>query len=322
MTTTDKSYTASIPVDAIVPNPEQPRRHFDPDALAELTASIKENGVLQPILVEEAGPGAYILHAGERRLRACRQLGITTIPALVKPALNGTAAQDRLLYALVENAQREDMTPLEEALALGKLRDQGLTVMQIVDKTGMNWGTVDGRLLLLKLPAELQDLIEQGLLPADPRSTRAILSIEDPALRVKFGQRVARRGVKIKTVIDAAHRLIDALKEQARLTTHDAGAKATQPLLTHASPLPATGKPVNWKEARAAARGMCDTCDVKASLPTVPEPAWALVVSTAASVCDGCNLRPVANLDICKECPGVELLRRLAAVAGKGVARG
>lgn len=320
--TTDKSYTASIPVDAIVPNPVQPRRHFDPTALAELAASIKENGVLQPILVEEAGPGAYILHAGERRLRACQSLGITTIPALIKPALNGTAAQDRLLYALVENAQRQNMTPIEEARALGKLRDQGLTVMQIVNKTGINWGTVDGRLLLLRLEPELQELVEAQLLPADPRSARAILSIADPAVRVKFGKRIARRGVKIKTIIDAAHRLIDTLKEQARLTTHGAGPDPAQPILANAGTLPATGKPVNWNEARAAARGMCDACDIKASLPNVPEPAWALVVSTAASVCDGCNLRSVASLDICKECPGVELLRRLAAVAGKDAARG
>lgn len=320
--TTDKPYTAEIPIDAIVPNPEQPRQNFDPAALAELTASIKENGILQPILVEEAGPGAYILHAGERRLRACRSLGIATIPALVKPALNGTATQDRLLYALVENAQRQDMTPMEEARALGKLRDQGLTVMQVVDKTGMNWGTVDGRLLLLKLDPELQDLVEAQLLPADPRSTRAILSIADPAVRVKFGKRIARRGVKIKTVIDAANRLIDALKAQAQLTTHGAGPKPVQPLLANAGTLPTTGKPVNWNEARTAAQGMCNSCDIKASLPNVPEPAWAIVLSTAATVCDNCNLRPVASLDICRECPGVELLKRLASVAGKDAARG
>lgn len=303
-----QAYGAEIAVDAIIPNPEQPRRAFNEEELAALVASLRDRGQLQPVLVEEAGNGTYILHDGERRWRACKLAGLPTIHALVRPPLNGTAPQERLLDALVANVQRSDLNPLEEAQALGHLRAQGLTVQEIIRRTGINQGTVEGRLLLLDLDKPLQELVARGLLPRDPRSTRALLSIADAAVRVRLGTRLARPGITISAIVHACERL------NASLARPPADAKR-EPMRALAGPLPADTKTAAWAQVRAAAQAMCDTCDLKASLRTVPEPAWSLIVSSAQVVCDGCSLRPTANLSMCEACPGVELLKRLAGAS-------
>lgn len=294
--------TAHIPLSAIGYNPEQPRRQFTQSKLDELAASIKERGVLQPVLVQAHGAG-YLLHDGERRVRACRALGLTTIPALILP--DGIDGQQRLLNALVANAQRVDMTAMEEARALGQLRDQDLTLHQIAEQTGLNWGKIEGRLLLLKLEPELQTLVEQERMPKDARVTRAMLAIPDPQARIALAQRVARPGVPIKAVIAAAEKLTERLNHAA--------APPAQPVLAHAGPLPTSAEPVVWRNARAAARGVCTACRHKENLPDVPEPAWSLVVSAATTICDDCALRPNASLTVCQSCPAVALLKRLAA---------
>lgn len=299
--TTTESTTAHIPLAAIAVNPEQPRRQFTQSKLDELAASIRACGVLQPVLVQQHGAG-YVLHDGERRLRACQALGMTTIPALILP--EGIDGQQRLLNALVANAQRADMTPMEEARALGDLRDRGLTLHQVTEQTGLNWGKVESRLLLLKLEPAIQELIEQDIFPKDARVTRALLAIPDAAARVKLAQHMARRGVPIKAVIAAAEKLAERLAHAAN--------PPAQPILAHAGPLPTTAEPVAWRNARAAARGVCAACRHKESLPDIPEPAWSLVVSAATTVCDDCTLRPSASLTVCQACPAVAMLKRLA----------
>lgn len=308
-------YTKQIDVTKIIPNPEQPRREFDEGALQELAASIRERGLLQAILVEEVGDGTYILHAGERRLRAHRLLGRQSIAARVMPALNGDGKQERLLNALVENTMREDMSPMEEARALGELRDLGLTVPAICKKTGMNFGTVDGRLVLLRLDEPLQVLVDQELLPRDPRVARALLAIEDAEVRVKLGMRLARPGVTIKAILAACDRVSDQMA--LRQAQEPQIPQAPMIALSQAALRQAQG-PVKMANVRAAAAAMCAQCDVKASLKGTPEPAWGMVLASAAAVCDGCSLRPSAvNMDICQQCPGVDLLKRLVGSGGR-----
>jgi ParB/RepB/Spo0J family partition protein len=147
-----------IPVDQIVPNPEQPRKVFDPDKLKELAQSIKEVGVIQPITVE-AAEEVYILHDGERRWRAAQLAGLTEIPAEIVDGDVAGSQRERLTRALVANVQREDLTPLEVARAYSRLRDElGLTDQEIADRVGKSRSAVANARRLLALPEEVQAL--------------------------------------------------------------------------------------------------------------------------------------------------------------------
>ncbi|HEX5013912.1 MAG TPA: ParB/RepB/Spo0J family partition protein [Candidatus Limnocylindrales bacterium] len=145
-----------IPVDNIEPNPDQPRMVFDPDALHELAASIREHGVLQPILVRPLGANRYQLVAGERRWRASREAGLETVPALVED-LDDEAA---LEIAIIENLQREDLSPLEEATMYDRMiHDHGYSIRKLAEKLGKDKGYVENRLRLADAPEEIRDLV-------------------------------------------------------------------------------------------------------------------------------------------------------------------
>jgi ParB/RepB/Spo0J family partition protein len=145
-----------IPVGNIEPNPDQPRMIFDPAALHELAASIREHGVLQPILVRPLGANRYQLVAGERRWRASREAGLETVPALVED-LDDEAA---LEIAIIENLQREDLSPLEEATMYDRMiHDHGYSIRKLADKLGKDKGYVENRLRLADAPEEIRDLV-------------------------------------------------------------------------------------------------------------------------------------------------------------------
>lgn len=205
-----------IPLEQIIPNPEQPRRHFEPEALAGLAQSVKRK-LIQPIVVEEVQSGLYMLHDGERRWRAAKLAGLETIESVVRPSLNGTGKQERLLDALIANVQRVDLNPIEEAQSLGSLRATGLTINQIADKTGMTYVTVSARLRLLDLDEEIQQLIACGHLPRDRRVADALLQIEEQGTRVKLAKRLARPGITIPTIINACERLNDRLAQERQI---------------------------------------------------------------------------------------------------------
>ena len=149
----------TIKLSEITPDPDQPRRHFDESALAELTASIESHGVLQPIVVMPSG-GKYLIVAGERRFRASKQAGKTTIPALVRTL----SAQHKLELSLIENIQRRDLNPLETATAYAKLRDQfNLTLEEIGARVGgKSVSAVSNTLRLLKLPKAVKEAVATG----------------------------------------------------------------------------------------------------------------------------------------------------------------
>ena len=188
----------TLAVRAVAPNPFQPRREFRPDELAELSSSIRDNGLLQPIVVRPV-PGLegerYELVAGERRLRAVIELGWEGIPALVRDV------SDRMLLvlALVENLQRTALNPVEEALGLQQLADEfGLTHGEIGEAIGKNRSTVANRIRLLALPVSVRRLLEDGSLTMG--HARALLAVEDPGRRVELGRRAAEEGWSVREV--------------------------------------------------------------------------------------------------------------------------
>jgi len=191
---------AEIPVDRLKPNPQQPREIFDEAGLEELTASIRRHGILQPLLVSEAGADRYVIITGERRWRAARRAGIRVVPAVIRERLEDV---DQLELALVENLQRRDLTPLEEARAFEQLRTSlGLTQADIAERVAMDRSTVANALRLLKLSPEIQVLVDQGRLSAG--HARTLLAFSDESARLGWAQRVIETGLSVRELERAA----------------------------------------------------------------------------------------------------------------------
>ena len=184
-----------VPISLIDPNPAQPRTSIRPEALEQLTRSIQESGVVQPILVRPVANGRYQIIAGERRFRAAERLGLSTIPAVIR-----TVADDRVLeFALVENIQREELTPIEEAQALRRLQDElGLTQEALAGKVGKDRATVANTLRLLRLPAEVREELQRGTLSAG--HARALLAIEDAAAIRDLAEQAIKQGLSVRQV--------------------------------------------------------------------------------------------------------------------------
>jgi ParB family chromosome partitioning protein len=176
-----------VPVDHIEPNPEQPRLAFDQAALDELAASIREHGVLQPILVRPLGPNTYQIVAGERRWRASRQAGVATIPALIEDIDDDTALE----IAIIENLQREDLSPLDEAAMYDRMvHEHGYSIRKLADKLGKDKGYLENRLRLADAPPEIRELVS---LRRDSLShAYELLKVEDPKKRRRLAEQVAR----------------------------------------------------------------------------------------------------------------------------------
>jgi ParB family chromosome partitioning protein len=189
---------ADVPVAAIVPNPNQPRVHFDEESLRELSASITEMGVLQPILVRPAGDGAYELIAGERRWRAAQRAGLTSIPAVVRMTDDAGSVEQ----ALVENLHRQDLTALEEAAAYQQLLDEfSLTHDQIAARVGKSRSAITNSLRLLGLPPAVQHLLADGQLSAG--HARALLGTPDRGRQEQLAREAAAGGWSVRMVEDA-----------------------------------------------------------------------------------------------------------------------
>lgn len=190
---------ASIAVGSIVPNPQQPRAHFDDDALQSLAASIREVGVLQPIVVRTAVDGLYTLVAGERRLRAAQLAGLNEIPAVIRSA-NDTASD--LSEALIENIHREDLSALEEAAAFQQLLDDfDLTHEQVAQRVGKSRTAISNSLRLLQLPPGIQGMLERGELAMG--HARALLGCEDSAYANHIATKAAEEGWSVRQVEEA-----------------------------------------------------------------------------------------------------------------------
>jgi ParB family chromosome partitioning protein len=200
---------AQLPLEAIHPNPRQPRRRFAPEATDGLAGSIKAQGVLQPIVVRPRAEGGYELIAGERRWRAARQAGVETVPALVREADD----RDSLLLALVENVAREQLSAVEEARAYAVLLDEfGLTLAEVAERVGRSKPAVSNRLRLLELPDEVLWMLARGELTEG--HARAVLAVPDHDGRRRLARRIAREGLSVR----AAERVAQAAGARRRRT--------------------------------------------------------------------------------------------------------
>lgn len=189
------AYFAELPLDSITPNPQQPRVVFDEDALAELVTSIKEVGLLQPVVVRQLGPARYELIMGERRWRACREAGLERIPAIVR----ATEDEKLLLDALLENLHRAQLNPLEEAAAYDQLlKDFNCTHDQLADRIGRSRPQVSNTLRLLKLSPAVQRRVAAGVLSAG--HARALLSVEDSEEQDRLAHRIVAEGLSVRAV--------------------------------------------------------------------------------------------------------------------------
>ncbi|MCZ7589271.1 MAG: ParB/RepB/Spo0J family partition protein [Gaiella sp.] len=188
-----------LPVDAIHPNPRQPRRRFEPEATTALAASLRHQGVLQPIVVRPRAEGGYELVAGERRWRAARAAGLETLPALVREADD----RDALLLALVENVARENLSPVEEARAYATLVDEfELSLGEVAARVGRSKPGVSNRLRLLELPDEVLWMLARDELTEG--HARAVLALPNDEARVRLARRAAREGLTVRATERAA----------------------------------------------------------------------------------------------------------------------
>jgi ParB family chromosome partitioning protein len=193
-----ESSLQEIPLNLIEPNPNQPRENWDEEALSELAASIRELGVLQPILVRTVGDDRYQIVAGERRWRAAHRAGLATVPAVIRDVDEATSVE----HALVENLQREDLNPLEEATAYQQLiEDFQLTHEDIAKRVGRSRAAVTNTLRLLQLPPAVRHLVADNRLSSG--HARALLGTPDRALQETLAQRALEESWTVRAVEDA-----------------------------------------------------------------------------------------------------------------------
>lgn len=182
-----------LDIDRIFPGEQQPRKAFRDESLRELAASIKERGVLQPVIVSRVGDGTFRLVTGERRWRAASLAGLKKIPAMIK----NVASKDSLEIALIENIQREDLNPIETAEAFSRLIvDFYLTQEELSDKVGKDRATIANYLRLLKLPQEIKNLVYNGSLSAG--HAKAILTIDGRANQIDAARKIIKKGLSVR----------------------------------------------------------------------------------------------------------------------------
>lgn len=193
--TQGSSSISEVELDKIVPNPDQPRRAFDEEALRELSASIESIGVIQPVTLRKLDDDAYQIIAGERRYRASQMAGLSTIPAYIKTADN----EEMMEMALVENIQREDLNSIEIALAYQNLIDTlSLTQEQLSERVGKKRTTVTNYLRLLKLPAEVQMGVKNKKI--DMGHARALITMNDPVAQLSLYNLILEEGLSVRKV--------------------------------------------------------------------------------------------------------------------------
>lgn len=223
-----ESIVRLVPIDALAPNPDQPRKTFSQESLDELAESIRRHGLLQPLLVHETLSGKYTIIAGERRYRAAQIAGIEQLPVIVRAP---DAGDGHLELSLVENIQREDLDPIEEAQAYAKLMEiSGATQERVAEMVGKSRVTVTNTIRLLKLSSDIQDAIKLGDISSG--HARALLAVENESERNRLFERIRRENLSVR----------QAEQEAQKLQTADRGAKSKSKNLLHAGDGESTAK--------------------------------------------------------------------------------
>ncbi|WP_327587096.1 ParB/RepB/Spo0J family partition protein [Nonomuraea sp. NBC_00507] len=220
------AYFKEVALKAIVPNPRQPREIFDEERLEELAASIREVGLLQPIVVRSVGGGQYELIMGERRWRACQQAGLDPIPAIVR----NTQDTDLLRDALIENLQREQLNALEEAAAYQQLLDDfQATHEQLAQRVGRSRSHITNTLRLLNLPPEVQRTVAAGIISAG--HARALLGLDSAEEQIQLAKRIVAELLSVRAVEEIVS--MGSAKAAQKAPRERQSAKPTAPGLTH-----------------------------------------------------------------------------------------
>jgi ParB family chromosome partitioning protein len=279
--------TGRVPVHLILPNPDQPRSDFDPKELQALAQSMRERSQIVPIVVERAAGKQFILVDGERRLRAAKLLGWTTIDAVVRKAVNH-GGRERLVDALVANLQRADLGPIEEARAYAVLHRQLRSVREVAEKLGVKETLISERLALLKLAEPVQQMFQAKELPLDGMLVHRLLKLT-PAEQVRAAATGAARGW-------TAH----ALRKVAAKTARGPKASALE-----AQPKKAPRKMAE-EAADAKVTGHFDALALVHDWEALPRP----MIETARKTCQACDLYPGARREICERCPLPDFLVR------------
>lgn len=189
----DGTSTVTLPLDEIIPNRDQPRKQFDDEALADLSASIAQHGVLQPLLVRPMPDGSYQLVAGERRWRASRMAGLTEVPVVIREMSEQESAE----LALIENLQREDLNPMEEAIGYRTLMENyGMTQEQAAQVVNKSRPAVANALRLLQLPEAVTDMVSQGKLSAG--HARTVLAFEGEEAQIAAANQAVDKGLSVR----------------------------------------------------------------------------------------------------------------------------
>jgi ParB family chromosome partitioning protein len=225
---------AELPVDSIHANPRQPRRRFEPEATAGLASSVRQQGLLQPIVVRPRTAGGYELIAGERRWRAAREAGLETLPTIVREADD----RDSLLLALVENVAREQLSPVEEARAYASLVDEfELSLGEVADQVGRSKPAVSNRLRLLELPEEVLWMVARGELTEG--HARAVLALPDHDARKRLATRIVKEGMSVRAAERAAQDGGAARRPRAVTKVDPAMAERARAAAEHVTGFPA-----------------------------------------------------------------------------------
>jgi ParB family transcriptional regulator, chromosome partitioning protein len=199
-----------VPVNAVAPNPKQPRTRFDDDTIAALAASIREVGILQPLVVRRAGDGRYELIAGERRLRAAKAAGLASVPIVLRDSEDA----DLLREALIENIHREDLNPIEQAEAFKALLGElGLKQEELADRVGVSRSHIANTIRLLALPLDVQQLLADDKITAG--HARAVLSLGDKEAMSSLATRIAAEDLSVRQTEEVVRRFVEAPKDAA-----------------------------------------------------------------------------------------------------------
>lgn len=280
-----------IPIGDVHPNPDQPRVEFDEIEINSLAESIQEQGLIQPIVVEQRD-GHYVLIDGERRLRAVKSLGWGSITAVVhtydeKPV-------DKLVQAVTANLQRADLNPIEEGQAFKRLHASGMTISKIARLVGKSTTHVSFRIKLLEFEPEIRELFAARRLPIDPSTIYDILDLPSD-VRVRMMRNFAANGTSC-TVIK---RTVRKYLERAEKPDVPLSGRKRAP-----AAIMSDMQAENWMMTLAGGENGF--------------PGWELIEKAARETCDNCELSDMASAQMCRDCPAVELLKRLKRLASDG----
>jgi ParB family transcriptional regulator, chromosome partitioning protein len=221
----DQDRVQKLDITVVVPNPHQPRQHFDEDALTQLAASIKQHGILQPLVVTPMGQGKFAIVAGERRWRAASQAGLTKVPAIVRTLKE----LEQLEIAIVENVQRVDLSPLEQAVSIERLHQQfSMTYEAIANRLGKASSTVNNIVRLLQLPVAARDALQEQQISEG--HARAILALKDaPAKQAELLANITKHGWSVRQAEQFVVSIKEGFKEskatKARMETETPATK-------------------------------------------------------------------------------------------------